>query len=136
MLKSKVKSKDRVKKGGWRRENCTYHSISKKRKTHKNNFLSWLVRQKCLQKYVQKFGKPKGGCAYVQKKKLWTKSSLRKKLFHFTIIPIRWRKFGLGVEDIGEIHGWAQATVHRCANSRIRILQMQMQKDFISNLKD
>ena len=84
----------------------------------------------------KKFGKPKGGCAYVQKKKLWTKSSLRKKLFHFTIIPIRWRKFGLGVEDIGEIHGWAQATVHRCANSRIRILQMQMQKDFISNLKD
>ena len=88
--------------------------------------------------YKKSFHKKKRGDVHMYRndeKKLWTKSSLRKKLFHFTIIPIRWRKFGLGVEDIGEIHGWAQATVHRCANSRIRILQMQMQKILLAILK-
>ena len=41
----------------------------KKTKNTQNNFLSWLVRQKCLQKYVQKIRETKRGDVHMYRKK-------------------------------------------------------------------
>ena len=114
----KVKSKDRVKKGGWRRENCTYHSISKKRKTHKNNFLSWLVRQKCLQKYVQKIRETKGGmCICTEKKNYELKAPCAKSFSILRLFPFA---------DVNLASGWrilAKSTGgHRQPSIDVRIV--------------